>query len=66
MAMKVEAVWQISLDVECPECEEYQDLTEVDEFWHDMLPIEHGTPRSNEYEVCCSKCKHKFTACFVY
>ncbi|MCG7367370.1 hypothetical protein MHZ90_14700 [Pantoea sp. ACRSH] len=67
---KIYANWSISLDTECPKCEEYFDLIEQDDdFWIDggrAGVCEHDTPRTTDVEVECPSCEHKFKVDFCY
>jgi len=63
-----EASWTISIDAECPECEDSFDITQADDFWTEFNPEigEHGTDRTENVEVICSHCEHEFKVDFVY
>lgn len=61
------AVWSLSLDCQCPECEHDIDLMDIDDFWGSGIqPIEHDTKKTKEYEVTCPECEHEFLVDFVY
>lgn len=53
-----EAFWNFSLDMECPHCHEYVDLTEADDFW-DGLRLQICEERDDLY-VCCPNCHVEF------
>jgi hypothetical protein len=63
---KIEACWNISLDCECPNCEESIDLTDGDDFWYGIQAGEHETRATKDFEVCCPKCDHEFKVDFIY
>lgn len=62
MANKIDAIWSLSLDCDCPSCEEYIDLLDGEDFWDGKRfePCEHGTDRTQNVEVICPKCGHEF------
>lgn len=62
------AVWNLTLDVECPKCEEYFDLTGQDDFWVDgrFGACEQGTPATRGVDVECPECHHEFKVDFEY
>lgn len=62
------AVWNLTLNVECPECEEYFDLTNQDDFWVDARfgACEHQTPATSGVDVECPECHHEFKVDFEY
>ena len=56
------AYWTIELNCHCPECTEYVDLLEYEDFW-DKRPLdigEHCTDRSRDIAVVCPYCGHEF------
>lgn len=59
------ASWHVSLDCDCPKCGEYVNLLDAPDFWDGRtLDIpEHGTEQSNNLEVQCPECGHKFKVC---
>ena len=66
---KITATWNISLDCDCPHCEEYVDLLEYADFWdglHHMQIGEHGTELSKDMEVVCPKCSKGFKVDLEY
>jgi hypothetical protein len=58
----VRAVWNIHLYAICPRCRQTVDFCEAPDWWTDgsINPLEHGTPKADNYEVTCSWCKHEF------
>jgi Zn finger protein HypA/HybF involved in hydrogenase expression len=56
------AVWDISLDCECPACKKYVNLLDYPDFWdgRQLQAIEHHTPRTIGMEVICPECGHEF------
>ena len=66
---EVSATWNISLDCDCPECGEFVDLLQAQDFWCDhqrLKAVENGTERSNNLEVRCPECNHEFEVCCEY
>ena len=64
---KTDGSWSISLDVECPYCKEMFDLTADGEVWESEIePIEHGTDRTEGYEVECPGCDRLLSVDFSY
>jgi len=57
------ATWHVSLDCDCPKCDEYVDLLDYADFWdgRTLEIAEHGTDNSTGVEVTCPKCGHEFT-----
>ena len=55
------ARWSISLDCDCPSCQENVDLTLATEFWY-RSPT--GTPlqpaQTGALDVICPECGHEF------
>ncbi len=64
----LQAIWSISLDVECPKCEEYVDLLNAPDFWdgRHFEMCEHHTPRTTNFEAQCPLCDHEFLVDFDY
>lgn len=64
----VEAYWSLSLDCECPHCEEDVDLLEYADFWdgRSLDACEHRTSRSRNVSVVCPLCCHEFTVNLNY
>lgn len=64
----IEATWWISLDADCPKCDENVNLLDAADFWdgRKMGIGEHGTDRTAAVEVVCPKCDHPFTVKTVY
>lgn len=62
------AYWDIGLDIECPACKEWVDLLRTDDFWEgrSFNPIEHHTHRTENVEVVCPECDHKFIVDFDF
>jgi len=66
---KIYANWSITLNTECPKCEECFDLIEQDDdFWVDALykACEHDTRNTRDVDVECPACGHKFKVDFCY
>lgn len=66
--VSIEACWDISLDAECPKCDELVNLLDYCDFWDGRhLGIgEHDTERSKGVEVICPKCMHEFQVDCIY
>ena len=64
----MKAVWDLSLDCQCPECLEDVDLIEDPNFFLDtgLYPCENGTERSIGVEVMCPYCGHEFKVDLEY
>ena len=64
----IPAVWNLTLNVECPKCGNYFDLTDQDDFWVDAKfgAFEHGTEATVGLDVECPECAHEFECDFVY
>lgn len=62
------ACWSISLDVECPGCEQDVNLLNYPDFWDGRrLEIcETRTDRSRNVEVRCPECDHDFLVDLEY
>jgi hypothetical protein len=58
----VRAVWHIHLFADCPNCRRTVDLCEASDWWADgsINPLEHGTPKADDYPVICPNCGHEF------
>ena len=52
------ARWSISLNCDCPKCEELVNLVDYPDFWHGHQ-FEAG--HSKDMEVICPACNHEFT-----
>lgn len=65
---QIKAQWSISLECDCPNCKEYVNLAEEDDFWCDRRVdvCEHDTKESNNLDVVCPECKHHFKVCCWY
>lgn len=64
----IKATWYISLNCDCPGCDEAIDLLDYPDFWdsHSGLAIgENGSALSN-IEVECPKCHFNFAVECVY
>lgn len=61
------AHWDIDLYTNCPMCEHWFDLLDIDDIWHmGFEPIEHGTENTRNFEVTCPECDHDFKVDFEY
>lgn len=62
------ATWNISLNCDCPHCNDCVDLLDYADFWdcRDLEIGEHDTNRSREVEVVCPTCGHEFKVDLVY
>jgi DNA-directed RNA polymerase subunit RPC12/RpoP len=62
VAEPVRAVWRIHLFADCPNCRHKVDLCGVADWWADgsINPLEHGTPKADDYPVACPNCGHEF------
>lgn len=58
----VKATWSVSLDCECPGCEDQVNLLDYPDFWdgRSLVIPEHHTKRSSDVEVVCPECGHEF------
>ena len=65
---KTYAQWDISLNVECPCCQEYFDLARDDDFWVDSSfdVAETDTLETTAVEITCPKCNKEFEVDFIY
>lgn len=64
---EVMATWSISLDTKCPNCDhDFDLLDDLSSNDSGIEPIEHGTPRTNNYEATCPRCRIEFEVCFEY
>jgi hypothetical protein len=62
---RVDAEWSISLDLECPYCNEQINL--LDGEWPEGIQAgEHGTEQTKGYEVECPGCDRTLLADFVF
>lgn len=60
---QIPAIWSISLDCYCPNCEKHVNLLEEANIWESGLePCETFTKRSDSLEVNCPKCGYGFEA----
>lgn len=64
----ITAGWDISLDCNCPQCEEWVDLFTADDFWEGKsFDIgESGTERTRNVKVNCPQCMHEFEVDLEY
>lgn len=62
---KTTADWSISLDLQCPYCNEMFDLV-AGEWPEDVEAMEHGTDRTKGYEVECHGCDQILSVDFTY
>ena len=62
MSNPILAIWSLSLDGECPKCKNDVDLLRANNFWdgRQLQACETATERSNNLEVDCPECDHKF------
>ena len=61
------AEWRISLECECPSCQEYVDLTRLSGFWDSSpttTPVQAGD--TGAFPVVCPLCWHRFTCEMEY
>jgi len=66
---EIKANWSISLNCDCPKCDEYVDLLDYDDFWdsrNSMQVCEQDTPITTNVEVTCPKCLEVFIVDFQY
>lgn len=63
-----EAVWTVSLNVDCPNCKEWVDILDDPDFFdcRDLDIAEHGTERSIDVTVYCPECGHEFEVDLTY
>lgn len=59
------AHWRISLNVSCPKCGHYFDLTDEADFW-ECSGVNHAGQEIEGYETECPECSHEFECEFVY
>lgn len=65
--MKERATWYISLDVNCPHCDDHIDLFADPEFCYSGIEVcEHGTERTTDCEAECPACGKQFTYDCIY
>jgi hypothetical protein len=62
------ATWYMSLDTECPHCNEWVDLMEFPDFWdgRSFEVGEHGTERTKDVRVNCTECRKEFRVDLEY
>ena len=62
------ATWSVTLDADCPACDEGVNLLDGPDFWdgHRFDIPEHGTERTKGVEVACPECGHEFIVDLEY
>ena len=63
MTEKPTANWRVECNVECPECDEYIDLLEMDDYF-EILPS--VCEKCEDVEVYCTECGHEFKVDIEY
>jgi hypothetical protein len=65
---KTIATWYLSLNCDCPHCDEYIDILDDEQFLLDnrIVPCENGTNNSRNIEVVCSVCFKEFLVDLEY
>jgi hypothetical protein len=66
---KLTAYWSVSLDTECPVCEESFDMLCTPDFWEgksNWQLCEHATEKTEGVDACCPKCGHEFNVDLKY
>lgn len=65
---KLQAVWSLSLDFECPNCKDSVDLLDYPDFWdgRDLGVCENSTEKSRNVSVQCPECDHEFVVDLEY
>ncbi len=68
MSEPITASWIIKLTCDCPKCEQWVNLLDYPDFWHntDLKCGEHGTEASESVEVVCPECGHEFAVKLDY
>lgn len=66
--VKLEAIWDLSLNCQCPKCDEDIDLMCDDNFWenNNIQSCEWGTEKSRDIDAYCEKCEHDFKVDLAY
>jgi len=59
------AQWAISLDIYCPNCKSYVDLTKAEDFW-DGKPNDLSFLNMKDNNVLCPECLESFQCDFEY
>lgn len=64
----IEAVWDVSLVCECPECHHLVDLLDDTELLtaHQLTLLQHGTRETDNLRVSCPLCGFEFNVCCVH
>lgn len=64
----IKASWTLELWCDCPNCNEYVNLLDYDDFWSDreLDAVEHSSERSIDVCVVCPNCKHDFKVDLEY
>ena len=59
---KTTATWFITLDTECPHCNEDIDILEIPDIWERVnFDIgEHNTESSKDVKILCPECEEEF------
>jgi hypothetical protein len=63
------ALWSLSLDCTCPECEHDYDILYADsDFFSNSAiePLESGTELTKDFETVCPECEHEFKVDLEY
>lgn len=62
------AIWNLSLNVDCPQCGEYVNLLDDPDFFdgRELEPCETRTEHSRDVEVQCPNCEHEFVVDLEY
>lgn len=62
------AQWSLSLNTDCPSCDEWVDLLDYSDFWdgRKLAICENGTDLSRDVEVVCPECGHEFNVDLEY
>lgn len=67
LKIKTTAFWAISLDCECPNCNQPIDLVDDADFrLGSVKPLETDTPATNNLEVKCQNCDFEFLVKLAY
>lgn len=63
--MNLYAFWDLSLNTDCPHCDEYVDLLKHDTFWEDHQRLQPCEDR-RDVDVVCPNCNGKFKVDLAY
>lgn len=68
MTNPIMATWNLSLNCDCPSCNEHVDLLDYCDFWDSrhFEPCENGTANTRGVEVICPECEHEFVVDLEY